>query len=99
MEDLGRLVPLMTRAEYDALPKDGTHTHETVKLNTLHNAFAFPSVEAVRQAWQPDVLKRAMESRALHDAAPGRDGHSNYLYDTDTLEVINRPERMLATWQ
>eukprot|EP00035_Acanthoeca_spectabilis_P000254 m.72153 g.72153 ORF g.72153 m.72153 type:complete len:383 (+) comp10097_c0_seq1:213-1361(+) len=97
MEDLKSLVPIITREEYDALPKDGT-THEILRLNTLKNTFAWPSVDAVRKSMDPTVLKRGIEMRTLVDAAPGVGGEGNYLHDTDFLEVTNEPYRMLATW-
>jgi hypothetical protein len=98
MNDLEKLVPIISRADYENLSKEGT-THQILRLNTLKDTVAFPSVEAVRAAVDPDVLKRGIEQRVLVDAAPGRAGTINYLHDTDALEVTNGAYRMLATWQ
>jgi hypothetical protein len=98
MNDLEKLVPIISRADYENLSKEGT-THQILRLNTLKDTVAFPSVEAVRAAVDPDVLKRGIEQRVLVDAAPGRAGTNNYLHDTDALEVTNGAYRMLATWQ
>ena len=86
MDALRALVPVITRAEYDALPKEGT-TREVLRTNSLKHCFAHPSVAAVRAAVDAAVLARGVEQRTLVDFAPGVDGKSNYLYDADTLEV------------
>jgi hypothetical protein len=97
MDALRSLVPVMTREEYDALPKEGT-TREVMRTGSLKHCFAHPSVAAVRKALDPAVLARGVEQRTLVDFAPGVDGKANYLYDADTLEVTNGEHRMLATW-
>eukprot|EP00041_Stephanoeca_diplocostata_P019612 m.426018 g.426018 ORF g.426018 m.426018 type:complete len:499 (-) comp21350_c0_seq1:83-1579(-) len=91
MDDLSKLVPIISFKEFQALKTKGKQ--EILKMRSLKNAFAYPSVDAVRKSMDSNVLERALESRTLVDAAPG----SNF-FETDVLEVANGQWRMLATW-
>lgn len=67
-----RLVPIISYEEFQALQLKGKR--DVLKMRSLKNAFAYPSIEAVRKALDSNVLTRALESRTLVDAAPGRFG-------------------------
>jgi len=93
IEDLKKLVPCMTMADYNSKGLRGGATAH-ISLSPLNHVIAYPTVSAVKTLLASEKVRFGKgHGRDLVDFPPG-----SKLYEADTLTVDNRQYRMLATW-